>query len=442
VVALIAALGLLTLAVAAPSARAGMWMQVSCVNPNGSAAPSEGWTGGPVGTPDGGAYAAANCSAASPMASGLESIDPAPVGDTQELTYTPPAGSTLAGGVMQVHAFSGGYHLTNSEPSAEASVTFNEPTMAFGDNFFACVAYFVNCHTGSGSPVDYTGPVTLPANRGGSLYAVISCGGTAGQSCDTNADYGSWALAQIDSADLLLSNSGSPTGTGFSGSALQSPIRGMAHLVFIAGELAGPGVYEMTAAIDGHQVWSGAPNANGGRCVPVGTDAATGALMFDWAQPCPTSETVDALIPTAGLPDGSHRLSVTVTDAAMNTATVFDQNIVTSNPQQTPLPRGGIRARFVISWSWRGRVTTLRSIAARHVPPRAHIVVRCLGPRCPRLASGTVTESRLHKRLSGRRFFVGDRLVISVEAPRRRPERIEVTIRNNRIPRAVLVRRS
>lgn len=32
------------LVIAAPQARAGEWMQVSCVNPNGSAAPSDGWS--------------------------------------------------------------------------------------------------------------------------------------------------------------------------------------------------------------------------------------------------------------------------------------------------------------------------------------------------------------------------------------------------------------
>ena len=39
------------LVIAAPQARAGEWMQVSCVNPNGSAAPSDGWSSFTTGVP-------------------------------------------------------------------------------------------------------------------------------------------------------------------------------------------------------------------------------------------------------------------------------------------------------------------------------------------------------------------------------------------------------
>ena len=81
-------------------------------------------------------------------------------------------------------------------------------------------------------------------------------------------------------------------------------------------------------------------------------------------------EVVDVPVPTAGLPDGSHELAVTVTDAARNSSTVLDQNITTSNPQTTPNPSGrrAIHARFTISWRWNGATTTLRSIRVQHLP--------------------------------------------------------------------------
>ena len=97
--------------------------------------------------------------------------------------------------------------------------------------------------------------------------------------------------------------------------------------------------------------------------------------MFDYQQPCLTSEVVDVPVPTTGLPDGSHELAVTVTDAAGNSSTVLDQNITTSNPQTTPNPSGrrALHARFVISWRWTGTTTLLRSIRVTHLPRNASV---------------------------------------------------------------------
>ncbi len=63
-------------------------------------------------------------------------------------------------------------------------------------------------------------------------------------------------------------------------------------------------------------------------------------LMFDFQQPCLTSEVVDVPVPTAGFQDGSHELAVTVVDAAGSASTVLDQTIHTFNPLLTPNPHG------------------------------------------------------------------------------------------------------
>jgi hypothetical protein len=52
----------------APSAAyAGDWMQVSCVNPTGSIAPSEGWTNFDTNTPEPGSNSSTGCGPGSPM---------------------------------------------------------------------------------------------------------------------------------------------------------------------------------------------------------------------------------------------------------------------------------------------------------------------------------------------------------------------------------------
>jgi hypothetical protein len=433
------ALGAALLLAAAP-AHAGTWMQISCVNPDGSAAPAEGWATSASSPADPGAIASTRCAPGAPMTTELSDLTAAPASSAEYLSYQPPAGSTLFGGSLDVTMSADGYGPSSGQPTAAAFARLYEPTT--DSTFFQCVAWLVAC----GSGPDFSGVVNLPNDAQGQLIAGAGCASGAGTSCDTNAKDNAWALVDVAWAHLLLSSSESPTASGFTGSALERSVRGTAHVVFTAAEAAGPGIYSVSVGLDGGTVFVGTPNTNGGKCVPVGTDEATGALMFDYQQPCLAGEVVDAPVPTAGLPDGRHELAVTVTDAARNSSTVLDQTITTSNPQTTPAPSGRrtLHARFTISWRWSGATTVLRSIRVAKLPRNAHVAVRCAGRRCPRIragASGPRRVATLLHRLGGRRFRAGQRLLITVTAPRRRAERIELQIRDGRLPRARLLKR-
>lgn len=426
------------LALGAVPARAGDWMQVSCVNPDGSAAASEGWTSFTTGAVNDGSNNNTNCGPGRPMGLLLSALTPAPVGASENLRYTAPAGSTLIGGSMDISLSADG-----GGASASGVAAVYEPAYAYdgSDVLFQCANGLAPC---SGGTNDFSGTLALPTQRGGSLFLEAGCGGASGQSCNSGGKNGAWSSASVRSARLLLSNSASPTGAGFSGTALQPGVSGVGHLLFTAGD-AGAGVYRVNTFVGRQLTGSIVPNSNGGQCAPVGTDPGTGALIFDSSQPCPTTTAVDVPVATAGLSDGRHELVVAVTDAAQNTAVVFDQRITTSNPQHTPKPRSrhSVRAQFVISWSWTGSTTRLRSISVHNLPRRATVRITCSGRRCPRLAAtaarGSVVRRRL-RALSGASFRAGDHVVISVTAPRRRRERIELLIRNNRQPRARLLR--
>jgi hypothetical protein len=246
---------------------------------------------------------------------------------------------------------------------------------------------------------------------------------------------------QVDSAQFLLSNSSAPEASDFSGSVLQPGVRGTGHLVFTATDAGGPGIYRVTAQVDGTTVSSATPSTDGGRCVAVGDDPGAGALMFDWQQPCPQTEVVDAAIPTANLPDGGHELTITLTDAAQNSSTVFDQTISTSNPHLTPVPgnRHAVHARFNLSWRWDGGHTRLLKLDVLGLPRLARVALRCEGRGCPRLRVRSAGERRIAVLLSelrDRTFRAGDRLLITVTAPRHAAERIEIKIRDGRKPSA------
>ena len=434
---------LITMAVGVSAAHANTWMLVSCVNPDGSAAPSEGWSAFSQGQVTVGDGTNTHCAPGVPLEAELGNQVTAVNGQSQVLQFTPPAGSVLVGGTLNVHTTAFGGHLNAA--AAEADVLEPQDTIDAGDAVFLCVDQSGCGSAAVGNP-SYTGPVALPADRGGNLYVTAICTALSGSQCDQNVqgNDGSWARAQVSSAHLLLSDLNGPGGTDFSGSALQGHARGLAHVVFTATDPNGPGVFVVTATVDGHTVYSATPDTNGGTCASVGQDSS-GAFMFDFAQPCPSTEVVDLPIPTAGLADGRHSLAITVIDAARNSATVYDNVITTSNPQTTPAPTGrrALHARFVISWHWKGAQTVLRSIRVTHLLRGARVAVACAGTRCPRVnaaARGARKVATLLRRLQGRRLRAGQTLLIGVTARGHAAERIAIKIRKGRKPSARLVR--
>ena len=319
------------LAVAAP-AFAGTWVQVSCVNPDNSAALSEGWTSGGGGGAGFGSNSSSSCSPGNPMFAFLSMDVAAPVGAGEDLAYAPPAGSTLIGGTAQVSMSADGYGA-----DASGTAVAYSPNFAYdaGDVFLQCAYGISAC--GPGGAVDFTGQLTLPTDRGGGFYLAASCGGIAGQYCNVGGSNGTWSSVQLRSAQFELANTATPAATGMTGTLFNPNAGGTQDVTFTATDPAGPGVYNVTAQIDGTSVYSGTPDANSGNCVSVGT--LSGALMFDHQQPCKQSENVDLPVDTTALLDGQHTLKLTVTDAAGNASVVYDGTISTQNaPTNTAVP--------------------------------------------------------------------------------------------------------
>ena len=183
-----------------------------------------------------------------------------------------------------------------------------------------------------------------------------------------------------------------------------------------------PGIYSATVAVDGTTVYSGTPDENQGACVALGTDPADAALMFDTVQPCKPTEHVTVPVDTTALPDGRHALTVTLTDAAGDTATVAQRSFTTSNPIFTPAPTHPhtVAASFVLGFAWKGSGTTLVTAGAHDLPAGGRVAVRCVGSGCPRLTPATVPAARvtaLLTMLKARTFHTGDRVYLTVSAP-------------------------
>ncbi|MGH3267401.1 MAG: hypothetical protein ACRDNS_36065, partial [Trebonia sp.] len=251
------------------------------------------------------------------------------VGSNETLQYTPPAGSRLIGGSVDVsfYADGGGYNASGTAVAYTPEYAYN------GSNvFFQCARGLEPCSNGTD---DFSGVLGIPGGRGGNLYLSAGCGGHEGYACNEGGSEGAWSLVRVWWANLLLANEATPTGSGVGGTLLSPNAEGTAELTLNAADPGGPGVYLVTVQIDGKTVYSGTPNNDGGKCIPVGTSGE--ALMFDYNQPCPASESVDLPINTASLPNGQHTLKVLVRDAAGNSAVVYDGSISTKQPASNSL---------------------------------------------------------------------------------------------------------
>jgi hypothetical protein len=152
--------------------------------------------------------------------------------------------------------------------------------------------------------------VAIPAGSH-DLFASVLCRSTpGGQRCYFETLF-------VLAATILLTPNINPSVSALSGPLTTSGAQhGTQDVSFTATDPGGPGIYQVTATIDGKIVYRATPNLNGGACAPVGTYRS--ALEFYSANPCPQSVPVSLPIETGTLPDGIHSLIVTATDAAGN----------------------------------------------------------------------------------------------------------------------------
>ena len=323
-----------------PSGLPGYWAETSC-SEGEETANTEGWQAGTTGGYPSGYFSINTCS---DLHGSLLLRDEGTL-DTQAdsgptYIYKAPANSTIAGGVLEVSAttFPEGYADITSTPGSSTIYT---------------------CTGCQHSPIE---PSPLPESTSGStgLLASAICLRPEGKACsnhNTNAE-----LA-ITSATIVLHHESTPTGSGFGGSLLEDPTSGNANLAFTAQEENGPGVYRVSALLDGQVLWAATPNLNDGECVAYGS--YHGALNFRWRQPCPQETAANIEIPTASIANGQHQLKVEVEDAAGNTSVVYEHAITIANDPAAVLgvtapvrgPANGTPASesAILTAQWKGK---------------------------------------------------------------------------------------
>jgi hypothetical protein len=315
------ACSLLVLSLSAPSAHAGTWTLLSCRQPDGQPAPTDGWSTSATGAigPDSGDTN--SCAAGGALSAVTSGEAPQGAYEGPEWVFTAPSGSTIAGGTITA---------TLTSPHGQAWLGTPNATYDAADVIANC-QYNLAC----GQSGTLTGAFPITHVGGSSLYAVAVCVGPYEGATTCPASGGLDAAVSVSSAAVDLANDASPTASGFGGTLLSPNAQGTQELTFQASDSGGPGVYLVVVQIDGKTVYSGTPDTNEGRCVPIGQSG--GVLMFDHGQPCRTSESVDVPVNTATLSNGAHTLKVTIEDAAQNASVVYDGQITTLQPSNGSL---------------------------------------------------------------------------------------------------------
>jgi len=209
----------------------------------------------------------------------------------------------------------------------------------------SCIASLGCAGSGEfGEPFSGTNMVAVPeAHLGSQILVSAGCGGVSEPEafeCPAGkGDANGYAAAiYLYAADLTLEQTAGPTASAVGGELASAPaVAGTSDLSFNASD-PGAGVYEAVFRVDGSVVQRTVINENGGRCRDVG-ETTDGLPAFLYLQPCPASVSADVPFNTAGLANGEHHLTVTVLDAAGNSAPVLDRTVAVANPV-APAPLG------------------------------------------------------------------------------------------------------
>ncbi len=215
-----------------------------------------------------------------------------------------------------------------------ATPTDPGPASAAGSPSFidGCV-YVLGCR-GVGDTAEPLSPqnevAIPPENTGGShLYINASCSKASCPSSSGDKE-GYAAVIHLYAADLQLEENAAPVVSSVSGELATSPtISGEPSVHFRALD-EGSGVYQATIRVDGAVVQQNILDEEEGRCKPIET-APDGRPAFLSAKPCPREVEGDLSIQTKSFTNGAHTLSITVSNAAGEEATVLDRTIDVQN---------------------------------------------------------------------------------------------------------------
>jgi len=331
----------LVLLLAAPAiqpspANAGTYDVYTCTQPNGDPAPADGWT--PF-TNNANMVAEDDCAQGGYLAAGMLGWKEVPVAAESGWTFLPPAGTRVKQASLHWDYNNSDWQDTGTATafeSLEAPYRGSRP-------FKTCVHSEPCCCSGPWEGrVSKSNLVTVPegdlvperVQGGGSgppagITMVSGCtnpdGG--GDYCD-GASLKYAAVALMSMATITLEDNSPPQVTVVGGSLTAGTELEGTQTLAITGTDSGSGIYRAILEVDGKEAQSTTVDNNGGHCETAG-QTTDGTPAFLYVVPCEL-EVNDQYVSfnLANIPDGPHKLTVLVSDAAGNATTVLNREVI------------------------------------------------------------------------------------------------------------------
>ncbi len=326
----IVALLLAAPAIQPPTANAGTYDVFSCTQPDSAAAPIDGWTSF-SNNPD--MLAEDDCAQGRDLTAGMLGWVEVPVGAESGWTFLPPAGTQ----VKQATLYWDHDNADNVDTDGASAFESLEAPYRGALPFAACVHSKGCCCSTALVKFSPETLVTVPTHDlepepGGPAPGItMTAGCTSEEGGEGHCDGGALefaAFSGIAAATITLEDNSPPQVTVVGGSLTAGTELEGTQTLAITGTDSGSGIYKAILDVDGEEAQSTTVDNNGGHCEDVG-QTTDGRPAFLYVVPCKL-EVNDQYVSfnLADIPDGPHRLTVFVTDAAGNATTVFERDVV------------------------------------------------------------------------------------------------------------------
>ncbi|MBI2691590.1 MAG: hypothetical protein HYX29_06585 [Solirubrobacterales bacterium] len=293
--------------VLATTASANEYVVYSCKTPSGAPAPTDGWSA------TGGAsfgWAVDRCGSGGSLGAGM--------GGPSQPANVASIGWGFDSGAAPIRSYKidrsgrvsgGGFGVSMFMFTANAQ---NDPNG--GRQVDYCAAHLA-CQSISGS-VTRDGASIPGGSR--SWFFTMACGGYAGELC-THPGSPDFGQVNVNSAAFTLEDDEQPSFAAVGGS-LTADGASFGTIGFMASDDVS-GIARATIEVDGSELVSIVPNANGGRCNRLGQAGATNDYLY--RRPCPARQQVELTLPRNTLINGEHTIRARAYDAAGNSVTAF-----------------------------------------------------------------------------------------------------------------------
>ena len=317
--------------VAQPSpAEAGTYDVFSCTQPDNAAAPIDGWT--PFSN-NADMLAEDDCAQGRDLTAGMLGWVQVPVGAESGWTFLAPAGTSLKQATL--HWDHG--NADNVDTGGASAFESLQAPYRGALPFDSCVHSKGCCCSTALIHLSPETLVTVPTHDlepdwGGPAASItMTAGCTSEDGGEGHCDGGALEFAAysgIGAATITLEADSPPQVTVIGGTLpAATELEGTQTLAINATD-AGSGIYQAILEVDGKEVQNTIVDNNGGHCEDVG-QTTDGRPAFLYVVPCKLEINDQYLsFSLSKIPEGPHKLTVLVTDAAGNATTAFQRDVV------------------------------------------------------------------------------------------------------------------